>query len=146
MVEKVAKTKKYYKNQCQNNNFWCQDGFFLKETRLKNRQKMECKWEGVLISIFNSFWLILAPKLDPKIEEKSIPKVLKKLMEKRLWQRWVKSRNLNPEGCAAQRFWVQGEGIPLRTGWTPRTPRCPHSRLQKIPPQDILGHQRYQRY
>ena len=31
-------------------------------------------------------------------------------MEKRLRRRWVKSRNLNPEGCAGDRFWVQGEG------------------------------------
>ena len=56
------------------------------------------------MSIFNYFLSILAPKLDPKIEEKSIPKVLKKMMEKGLWQKWVKSRNLNPERCAAQRF------------------------------------------
>ena len=65
---------------------------------------MKCKLEGVLISIFNYFLSILAPKLDPKIAEKSIPKVFKKMMEKGLWKRWVKRRNLNPEVCGNQRF------------------------------------------
>ena len=36
------------------------------------------------MSIFNDFLLILGPKLDPKIEEKSIPKVLEKNDGKRV--------------------------------------------------------------
>ena len=116
MVGEVANTKKYYKNQCQNKNFGYQGGPFWKKIGWKFEKKLKCKWEGVLMSIFNYFLSILAPKLGSKIEEKSTPKVLKKVMEKALWQRWVKSRNLNPEGCPRPPIQVPGEDSSFHGG------------------------------
>ena len=53
MVEKAAKSKKYCKNQYQNKNFGCQGDLFSKKIGWKINKKMKCKWEGVLMSIFN---------------------------------------------------------------------------------------------
>ena len=67
--------------------------------------------ERVLMLIFYQFRLILGAKLGLKIDEKSMQNVLEKVMEKGLRRRWVKNRNLNPEGCGGEPIQVPREGV-----------------------------------
>jgi len=50
---KVVKTTKYCKNQYQNNIFGCQGDPFSEKVGQKSDEKIKCRWEGVLMSIFN---------------------------------------------------------------------------------------------
>ena len=44
---------------------------------MKNREKMESRWEAILASIFNRFWWIF--KLGSKIKQSSIQKGIEKV-------------------------------------------------------------------
>ena len=47
----------------------------------KTNQKMESRWEGILASIFNGFWLIFGSKLGGKMEPRSIQEGIEKRKE-----------------------------------------------------------------
>ena len=85
---------------------------------------MKCKWEGVLMSIFNYFFTILAPKLGWKIDEKSVGKVIEKLMEKRMGPRCVKNRKVESGRCGGRPDMAAGRSPPLREG-KPRPSQSP---------------------
>ena len=52
------------------------------KNRSKIDPKMESRWEGILASIFNGFWLIFGSKLGRKIEPRSIQNRCKKASKK----------------------------------------------------------------
>ena len=67
------------------------------KNRYKIDQKRSSTWDGILASIFDSFWWILGGKLGSKIYQKSIKEGKEKVIKKRRAQGWQKSRNTRPQ-------------------------------------------------
>ena len=83
---------------------------------LKIDQKINSKMECILASFFDWFWSIFGPKLEEKINQKSIKKGERKMTRKRDFGRAAISG---------------GRGLPALKGETPRHPVSVHcSRLK----------------
>ena len=87
----------------------------------KNDQKMESRWEDILASIFNGFWLIFGRKLGRKMEPRSIQEGTEKAMEKWKAPRWPGDPNFEkglPQGVFLGWVGLQAgfHWGPLQTG------------------------------
>ena len=117
---------------------WVQVG---NKNRSKIDQKRRSTWEGILASIFDRFWQILAGKLGSKIDQKSIQKGIEKetKFDRCLNSFWDAIFSVGAQltsaawvrrGCDVGAAWVR-RGCDVGAGVVPGLPGRPISKDQQ---------------